>query len=186
MPLALEREIKLRFDSGTDEPRAAVVAGGATLVHDRRLQCDSLFDTLAGDLQRTRCLVRVRTESGGSTLTFKGPPLPGPMKVREEAETTVADNGVLTRVFEALQLQVTFRYEKYREEYTAPGVMVAIDETPIGTFVELEGSEPGILAMAAALGRGPSDFLVDSYHGLFLRYREEYGLRGPHMLFEPA
>ena len=88
-------------------------------------------------------------------------------------------------MFEALGLEVAFRYEKYREEYAAPDVLVAIDETPIGTFVEIEGSEDGILALAAALGRVPSDFEIDSYRGLFLRYREQAGMRVPHMLFGP-
>jgi len=41
---------------------------------------------------------------------------------------------------------------------------------PVGTFVELEGSEEGILAAAAALGRAPADFIVDSYRTLFLRH----------------
>jgi len=181
----LEREIKLPFDS-PEAARTAVTAAGATLARPRRLQRDTLFDTPGGDLRRTRTVVRIRTEPDGCTLTFKGPPEAGPMKVREEAETAVADERVLARVFDALELRIAFRYEKFREEYTAPGVVVAIDETPVGTFVEIEGSEDGIRAMAAAVGRGPDDFLVDSYRGLFLRLRERYGLSGPHMLFEPA
>jgi adenylate cyclase class 2 len=107
------------------------------------------------------------------------------MKVREESETTVTDGRVLTRVFEALELELTFRYEKYREEYSAPGVLVAIDETPIGTFIEIEGSESGIVALTEALGRNPSDFVIDSYRGLFFRHRQQFGLRGRHMLFKP-
>ena len=184
MPITTEREVKLQFDT-PEGARAAVRASGATLVRSRRLQRDSLFDTHRGDLRRTHCAVRIRTEPGGTMLTFKGPPEAGPMKVREEAETVVADERVLVRVFEALGLEVVFRYEKYREEWAAPGVLVAIDETPIGVFVEIEGSENGILALAAALGRDPAEFEVDSYRGLFFRYREQAGRRGSHMLFDP-
>ena len=60
---------------------------------------------------------------------------------------------------------------------------IAIDETPVGTFVEIEGGEEGILAMAEALGRKPSDFLLDSYRALFIKHREQFGLTGANMVF---
>ena len=77
---------------------------------------------------------------------------------------------MIRQVFGAVGLSPWFRYQKYREEFSAPGVTIAVDETPVGTFVELEGSEAGILAAAAALGRTPGDFIVDSYRTLFLRH----------------
>ena len=75
------------------------------------------------------------------------------MKLRDEFETVVGDGVLLLRIFEELGFQVWFRYEKYREEFSHEDVIVAIDETPVGVFVEIEGSESGIAAMAAALGR---------------------------------
>ncbi len=92
-------------------------------------------------------------ENGKSRLTFKGPVQPGIMKVREELETVVGDGDILLRVLKELGLHVWFRYEKYREEFAREDVIVAIDETPVGMFVEIEGSEPGIASMAEALGR---------------------------------
>ena len=70
-----------------------------------------------------------------------------------------------------------------REEYAAQDVTIAIDETPVGTFVEIEGGEEGILTIAKALGRTPSDFLLDSYRALFVKHREEFGLTGTNMVF---
>jgi adenylate cyclase class 2 len=106
------------------------------------------------------------------------------MKVREELETVVADGEVLLKVLEESGFHVWFRYQKYREEYSHEDVIIAIDETPVGTFVEVEGSERGIAAMAEALGRGASDYIVDSYRALFLTGREAFGLTGRDMLFE--
>jgi adenylate cyclase class 2 len=131
-------------------------------------------------------VLRVRVENGKSRLTFKGPVQPGQMKVREEIETVVGDGAILLRVLQELGLHVWFRYEKYREEFAHEDVIVAIDETPVGIFVEIEGSEHGIDAMADALGRSPSDYIRDSYRGVFLRYREEYGLAGPDMVFDQS
>lgn len=179
----LEREVKLRFAT-PDDARAAVVASGARPARPRRLQDDALFDTDDEALRRRRCVLRVRREGDRSALTFKGPVLPGRMKLREELETGVADGAVLALVLERLGLHVWFRYQKYREEFAADQVTIAVDETPVGTFVEVEGTEEGIATAAAALGRTTADYILDSYHGLFLKYREVLGFRGAHMVFD--
>jgi adenylate cyclase class 2 len=183
MTLMLEREVKLRFDS-PDDARRAILAAGATPLRSRRLQEDALLDTEDELLRRRRCVLRVRIESGKSLLTFKGPVQPSTMKVRDEYETIVADGGVLLRVLQELGLHVWFRYEKYREEYAAEEVTIALDETPLGTYVEIEGGEHGILTMTEALGRSPADFILDSYRGLFIAYREQKGLTANDMLFD--
>lgn len=178
----LEREIKLAYTTG-DEARAAVVAAGASLSRPRRLQQDTIFDTDDQSFRQRGCTVRVRRDGGTTILTYKGPSLPGTMKVREEHETEVGDGAALLRVIDALGLRSAFRYEKYREEYRADGVVVAIDETPVGTFVEIEGDEAGIVRMTLALGRSTSDFILDSYRTLFLARRAAYGLQDD-MVFE--
>jgi len=179
----VEREIKLRFES-VEDARAAILEAGATPLLCRRLQEDALLDTRDEQLRQRRCVLRVRSECSKSRLTFKGPAQPGIMKVREEIETVVGDGSVVLRVLEELGLRVWFRYEKYREEFSHEDVIVAIDETPVGVFVEIEGSEGGIDAMARALGRTPEDYIADSYRALFIRHREEQGLSSADMVFD--
>ena len=180
--LMVEREIKLRFKS-LEEARTAILAAGATPRRCRRLQEDALLDTDDEMLRRKRCVLRIRTEGGKSLLTFKGPVQPGTMKIRDEYETVVSDGAVLEHVLEELGLHVWFRYEKYREEYAAANATIALDETPVGTFVEIEGSEDGILDMTRALGRTAADFILDSYRGIFIQHREKYGFDSAHMVF---
>ena len=179
----LEREIKLRFASAA-EARSAVLATGATAHRERRFQDDALFDTDDGALSGQRSTIRLRREGARSVLTFKGPVLPGPVKIREELETAVADGAVMQLVLERLGLSPWFRYQKYREEFTRGGLIVAVDETPIGTFVELEGTEQAITDTAAAMGRSAADYILDSYFGLFVKYREALGFRGTDMVFD--
>jgi adenylate cyclase class 2 len=112
-------------------------------------------------------VLRVRVESGKSLLTFKGPVQPALTKVREELETVVADGPLVVRILEQLGYRVWFRYQKYREEFALDDVVVALDETPVGTFVEIEGGDRGIADTAEALGRGPADYLLDSYLRLY-------------------
>lgn len=178
----LEREIKLRFAS-VEEARAAVLAAGCSPLHGRRLQEDALLDTEDEQLRRRRCVLRVRVENGKSRVTYKGPVQPSTMKLREEQETLVGDGEVLLRIFGELGLHVWFHYEKYREEFSHEDVVVAIDETPVGVFVEIEGGERGIESMATALGRSTADYLVDSYRSLFLQHRDQHGLSAPDMVF---
>ena len=180
--MALEREIKLRFDC-PEEARTRILALGATPLHGRRLQEDCLLDTDDEMLRRHRSTLRVRSEGGKSLLTFKGPPLPGVIKIREEHETVVADGAALLTIFEHLGLHVWFRYEKYREEFSADDLVIAIDETPVGVFVELEGGEDTIHTTAHALGKTPDDYITDSYRFLFLKHREANGLAGHDMVF---
>ena len=181
----IEREIKLRFAS-VDEARTAILATGATPLLGRRLQEDALLDCDDEELRRRRCVLRVRMENGKSRLTFKGPVQPGLMKVREELETVVGDGDILLRVLKELGLHIWFRYQKYREEFAHEDVIVAIDETPVGVFVELEGSEPGIASMAEALGRSTSDYISESYRGLFLQLKDEHGIAGQDMVFDES
>ncbi len=181
----LEREIKLRFGSAA-EARRAVAAVGAAPLRGRRLQHDALLDTPEATLGASGITLRIRSEAETSRVTFKGPVQPSLMKVREELETVVGDAGVLFRVFAALGLRVWFRYEKYREEFSLGDVVIAIDDTPVGVYVEIEGSEAGIAAAAAALGRTTADYIVDSYRGIFLAHQAALGLSGSDMVFEPG
>jgi adenylate cyclase, class 2 len=183
MSAILEREIKLRFPSA-EAARAAVLATGATPVHGRRLQEDCLLDTAHDDLRRRRSALRVRMDGGRSLLTFKGPVEPALVKVREELETVVGDGTLLLRVLEELGFHVWFRYQKYREEFALDDCIIAIDETPVGVFVEIEGGDRGIAHMAQALGRGPADYLLESYRGLFIRHCEQRGVPPTDMLFD--
>jgi adenylate cyclase, class 2 len=180
---SLEREIKLRFDS-VEEARRAVIGAGCTPRLGRRLQADALLDSDDEQLRRRRCVLRVRVEQGKSRVTFKGPVQPSIMKLREEFETLVGDGEVLLKIFEELGLHIWFRYEKYREEFSHDDVIVAIDETPVGVFVEIEGCEQGIETAAAALGRTRADYILDSYRSLFLQHRDTFGLKDSDMVFD--
>ena len=178
----VEREVKLRFES-VDTAREAVEAVGVTPLLCRRLQEDALLDDDTESLRRRGCALRIRSENGKSRITFKGPMQSSTMKLRDEFETIVGDGALLLRIFEELGYHVWFRYEKYREEHAHEDVIVAIDETPVGVFVEIEGGEHGITAMAEALGRTPDDYMLDSYRGLFLKLRDSRGLTGRDMVF---
>jgi adenylate cyclase, class 2 len=182
MSTPLECEIKLRFAS-PEAARAAVAATGAAALRPRRLQSDILFDTEQRMLSARSQVLRVRIEGEHSYVTFKSPAEHPTLKLREELETGVADGECLVAILERSGFRTWFRYQKYREEFALGDSVVAVDETPVGTFIEIEGSDRGIAAAALALGRGPGDYILDSYRSLFVRFCQERGTPIGDMVF---
>jgi adenylate cyclase class 2 len=181
----LEREVKLRADSCA-EARGAIEAAGGRPLRERRLQSDAVLDTAHGDLRTSQCALRVRVEPGRCFLTFKGPPQPSVMKLREELETEAGDATVMFAILERLGYRVQFRYQKFREEFRLGEVIVAVDDTPIGAFIEIEGREEAVASAAVALGYGPADYIVDSYRTLYVARCVERGVEVGDMVFEGA
>ena len=177
----VEREIKLEYPS-VEAARAAVGALGLPALRPRRLQDDTLYDTPDGSLRARSCALRLRRDGQQAIVTFKGRPEPGVMKVRPEIETSAGDAAKTAAIFEALGYRVAFRYQKYREEFGDASCVAAIDETPVGVFVELEGEAARITALAEALGFTPAQYVTTSYAGLHGQRAAALGL-GPHMLF---
>ena len=106
------------------------------------------------------------------------------MKVREEIESTAGNSSNLVKILERLGLEIWFRYEKYREEFTCKEVIVAIDETPVGIFIELEGEESEIHQIATSLGWRQEDYILDSYRDIFLKESNTKGFGTSDMVFD--
>jgi adenylate cyclase class 2 len=113
-----------------------------------------------------------------------------PYKVREEIEVEVADAWNLSRIFEGLGMSGWFRYEKYRTTFRLPdsnvwakGLLIELDETPIGTFVELEGPAPAIDRAAQELEFSQRDYILKNYLGLYVQDCRRKGEEPRHMLF---
>jgi len=183
--MKIEREIKLAF-TRPEDARGAVAMVRPSLVAARRLQHDVVLDTVDRALLNARSALRVRADGTRTFLTFKGPQQASTVKVREELETEAGEADVLLGILERLGFGVAFRYEKYREEYTKDDAVIAVDETPIGTFVEIEGDERTIESIVAAMGLGPAHYILDSYRTLFVRHCEAHGLPVTDMLFTRA
>ena len=164
----VESEIKLRT-RGPEAARAAVAGLGARRVRPRHFEDNVLLDDATGRLRTGGRLLRLRRTPQGGHLTYKGPRLDsGEVKAREEIEVSVGEPDDLQALLAALGLRPVFRYQKYRETYSWKDVEIVVDETPVGTFLEVEGPVEGIHAAAAALGYRRADYITDSYAGLFV------------------
>ena len=183
---------------------------GTSRVHEENVIFDTPQGGLAkhGQLLRIRTeTTEVRGKAKKSApkqrviLTFKQPLTrpavaekenrsDGPYKVRDEIEVEVAESENLARIFEGLGMSGWFRYEKYRTTFRLPaskswakGLLIELDETPIGTFVELEGPAAAIDRGAEELGYSKRDYVLKNYLRLYMEECRRKGEEPRHMLF---
>jgi len=183
---------------------------GSSKVHEENVIFDTPQGGLAkhGQLLRIRTAtpeVRGKSRTTGSkqraVLTFKQPMVHpagagmesvshGSYKVRDEIELEVTDPGNLARIFEGLGMSGWFRYEKYRTTFRLPaskawanGLLIELDETPIGTFVELEGPASAIDRAAEDLGFTKHDYVLKNYLRLYMEDCRRRGEQPRDMVF---
>jgi len=169
----LEIEIKLKVPR-EPEVRDRIARAGGRLLHDRELEDNRVFDFPDQRLLRRGEMLRIRILERAVILTFKGPGrVEAGMKVREETESLLAPSeaGPITQVIERIGMTQAFRYQKYRTTWEVKGLHVTLDETPIGTFLELEGNPGSIDSVAGLLGFNPADYIVASYRDLYMLRR---------------
>jgi adenylate cyclase class 2 len=201
-PKALERALK--------RLGARPASAGTGRVHEWNVLFDTPQGGLAKHGQLLR--IRIETPAAKSNkgkprlgpramLTFKRPFVAGSAppgnaevrhrhKVREEFEVEVVDAGVLTAILEGLGLKGWFRYEKYRTTFRLPGraswakgLLIELDETPLGIFVELEGPAAAIDRAAQELGYSRRDYVLKNYLVLYMEECRRQGKEPMDMVF---
>jgi adenylate cyclase, class 2 len=179
-----EIEIKLPCDD-LESLRERLRALGAECVAELHFESNDLYDDSEGRLLRSGSTLRVRGARGETILTYKGPArFEGGIKHREERETRVSDAQETEAILEALGLARRFRYEKRREEWRVDSALVALDETPIGRFVEIEGDPAEIRRLVVALGLDFAAAIPYSYAKLYAIKRKEDPKLPEDMVFE--
>ena len=189
---------------------AEPVGAGQGRVHEENVIFDTPQGGLAKHGQLLRIRTETLEGSGKSgkqrakrrvVLTFKRPVArsaaadgkqlsAGPHKLREEIEMEVTDAATLATIFEGLGMAGWFRYEKYRTTFRLPasqawarGLLIELDETPIGTYVELEGPAGAIDRAAIELGYSKRDYVLKNYLTLYVDECRSKGIEPVHMVF---
>jgi adenylate cyclase class 2 len=178
-----EVEIKFVVDDLRALARKLLDAGFRLATH-RTHEMNVLYDLPGQPLRRRGELLRLRQYGGAWTLTHKGKGKAGRHKSRVETETTVEDGVRLDAILRALGFAPSFRYEKFRTEWSDGRGHVVVDETPIGDLAEIEGSPGWIDATAKRLGVGPGQYITDSYAGLFFAWKRRRGSPAMEMTFK--
>ena len=143
-----------------------------------------MYDLPGSPLRKRGELLRLRKYGKEWLLTHKAKSKVTRYKTRVETETKIADGDKLEKILQALGYAPTFRYEKYRAEWSDSHGHVVVDETPIGSFGEIEGPARWIDRTAERLGIVPSSYITQSYAELFFAWKRQTGSRANEMTFQ--
>ena len=140
----------------------ADVRGEHTLRHTRARPPRTPAGAAARDYAGRSVVTHKRVASNDADARYK---------VRIETESVIEDAAALAEIFTQLGYKPVFRYEKYRTEWDAGAGHVFLDETPIGTYAELEGPPEWIESMREQLGVKPEQCTTESYGMMFLDWK---------------
>lgn len=191
MPGSNSNEVEIKFRvADIDGLTARLRQLGFQQVTRRTHEMNVLFDLPGHPLRDRGDVLRLRKYGETWVLTHKSKgknnKKDGPHKTRIETETRVENGEKMEAILRALQFEPSFRYEKFRAEWKAPGGEghVVIDETPIGTFGEIEGPPEWIDSVARDLQIDRKDYITETYAGLFFSWKRETGSGAQEMTFQ--
>lgn len=149
-----EVEQKFRFD-GAESGIEDLLAGHSAMLGEPMGQSDEYFAHPCRDFAQTDEALRIRTESGRSFVTYKGPKIDTTTKTRHEIELPLdaddTDGKKLRELLQAIGFSPVATVHKIRRAFTihsvghnVKGAFDLVDK--LGVFVELE-----LLAEEAAL-----------------------------------
>jgi len=201
-----EIEVKLRI-ADVDEALRNLRNIGAKS-ESRVLERNTLFDTPESALRCSGRLLRIRIETiaprnpkgrlnpprsntvSRAVLTAKAPApsksaAASHYKEKFERELVVRNPSRWRQVFFDLGLRPSFRYEKFRTTLRIPrlDLVLDLDETPAGVFLELEGAPRAIDQTARALGFSPSVYYRGTYWDVYAADCRRRGRTPRNMLF---
>jgi adenylate cyclase class 2 len=178
-----EIEIKFRIQNVRDVSRRLKQAG-FKLITKKTHEMNTLYD-LPGQVLRQRGeLLRLRKYGDEWVLTHKSKGKTGRHKTRVELETKVEDGREMDKILRALGYEPTFRYEKFRAEWSDGKGHVVVDETPIGDLGEIEGKTRWIDATAKMLHIDPVQYVTRTYSDLFYAWKSHTGSNAQEMTFK--
>jgi adenylate cyclase, class 2 len=182
--MAPHKEIEIKFR--VPDIRALtrrLRAAGFRLVTRPTHEMNTLYDLPGQILRKRGDLLRLRKYGSVWVLTHKAKATVGRHKSRVETETRVADGAQMEAILHAVGFGSTFRYEKFRAEWSDGKGQMVVDETPIGNFGEIEGPSRWIDQTARQLKLEFADYITQSYAELFLAWKKTNQSRAEEMTF---
>jgi adenylate cyclase, class 2 len=150
----------------------------------RQREINTLYDLPGEVLRQRKELLRLRQYGSEWKLTHKAGGRIGRHSSREELETKVSNGKHMDAILRSLGYSPSFRYEKFRAEWSDGKGNVVVDETPIGNFAEIEGRSRWIDQTAKKLGVTRDQYIMKNYASLFADWKGETKSKADEMTFK--
>jgi adenylate cyclase, class 2 len=180
----MAREIEIKFC--VEDRRALrrrLRAAGFHQKTKRTHEMNTLYDLPGGVLRARKELLRLRSYGPCWKITHKSGGKTSRHSSRVERETSVGDGKTMDAILRALGYRPSFRYEKFREEWSDGKGQIVVDHTPIGDFCEIEGPPRWIDRSAKKLGVEPAEYITKNYATLFADWKNENQSQAAEMTF---
>ncbi len=178
-----EIEIKFRVENLRTLNRKLHEAG-FRLETPRTHEMNTLYDLPGQVLRKRKELLRLREFGSTWKLTHKSGGKISRHSSRTELETKIADGKKMEEILRALGYSPSFRYEKFRAEWTDGKGQVVVDHTPIGDFCEIEGKPRWIDTTAKKLGVKRDQYITKNYATLFAEWKKATRASAVEMTFK--
>jgi adenylate cyclase class IV len=210
-PKRTNREIEVKLRVADVPTMLSKLKNLGAHYESRVLERNTLYDTPDSDFRRRSALLRIRAEAPLPRAGFESPnvtscsALPRTIltskapaalrsardrRYKEKLERELVVHGPPTRwdrKLRSLGLRPGFRYDKIRSTFRLsrlPGLAIELDETPAGTFIELEGLPRAIDRAARALGYSSRDYYCGSYWDVYVADCRCRGITPRNMVFD--
>ena len=180
--MAKEIEIKFRIKSMSAVVRSLKQSGFKCVTRSTH-EMNSLYDLPGQQLRKHGDLLRLRKYGNSWILTYKAKGKAGRHKSRVELQTDIENGKQMDAILRALGFAPTFRYEKFRAEWSDGKGHVVLDKTPIGNFGEIEGTSRWIDQTASAIGISRSDYITQTYAPMFFEWKQRTHSKATEMTF---
>jgi len=162
----MEVEVKFKADKDIEDR----IRSMAEFVCEKE-EIDLYFNSPVRDFRKSDEALRIRKDSEGVKITYKGPKIDPETKTREEIEIEVDDYEKAVELLRRLGFVPVREVAKRRRIYKLENVTICFDEVKeLGTFVEieiksedLESAKRKIFEIARQLGFDPAKSIRKSY-----------------------
>jgi len=176
------REIEVKFKIETPQEIIKKLRQLGAQFQGKAFEKTIRFDTENDSLAKQDKFLRLRS-GFKNVITFKAKVANDKFKEREEIETEVKDQEKMRQILERLGFTKLRVMEKYRQKWNLGGVEIVIDKLPMGTFIEIEGSESEIKKTAEKLELDFQESLTNTYWDLWVEYAKKNKLSANNIVF---
>ena len=198
VPRATHREVEVKLPVGDIRALVRKLRNLGAVNRGRVFERNALYDTPDSTLRTAGRLLRLRVETparaewshaglGRCFITSKAPAEPSRTgsryKERLEREAGIRHPERWPQILHSFGLRSSFVYEKFRTSFRLAGLHLDLDETPVGTFLELEGSGKVIDRVAKSLGYSARDYFCGTYWDVYAADCRRRGVALKNMVF---